>query len=70
MYIKGIRFIADMHRIYIKTWGINGTDWHTGAYWMEQEDVEQIVKEWLKEWKNSIVDVSDSDEEKEKEKGK
>ena len=37
---------------------------------MEQEDVEQIVKEWSEEWKSSIVDVSDSNEEKGKEKGK
>ena len=37
---------------------------------MEQEEVEQIIKEWLEEWKNSAIDVSDFDKEKEKEKGK
>jgi len=43
-YIKGIRFMADMHRIYIKSRYVKGIDWHTGAYHMEQEDVENIVK--------------------------
>ena len=37
---------------------------------MEQQDVEEIIKEWSEEWKNPAVDISDSDEEKEKEKGK
>ena len=32
MYIKGIRFMADMHRIYIKLHDVKGIDWHTGAY--------------------------------------
>ena len=70
MYIKRIRFMVDIHRIYIKPHEVKGTDWHTGAYRMEQEDVEQIVKEWSEDWKNSTVDVSDSDEEKGNEKGK
>ena len=39
----------DIHRIYIKPRGVKGIDWHTGAYRMEQEDVEQIIKEWLEE---------------------
>ena len=70
MYIKRIRFIVNIHRIYIKLHGVKGIDWHTSAYQMEQEDVEQIIKEWPKEWNISIVDVSDSDEEKEKGKEK
>ena len=39
---------------------------------MEQQDIEEIIKEWPKEWKNPDVDIRDSDEEKEteKEKGK
>ena len=47
-------------------------DRYIGAYRMEQQDVEEIIKEWLEKWKNPIIDISDSDEEKEieKEKGK
>ena len=37
---------------------------------MEQQDVEKIIKEWSEEWRNSTVDISDSNEEKEKEKEK
>ena len=70
MYIKRTRFIEDIHRIYIKPRGVKGIDWHTSSYRMEQEDVEQIIKEWPEEWKSSTIDVCDSDEEKEKEKGK
>jgi hypothetical protein len=70
MYKKGIRFMADMHRIYIKPRGVKEKDWYTGAYWMERQDVEEIIKEWSEEWRNSIVDISDSDEEKEKEEEK
>ena len=70
MYKKGIRFMVDMHRIYIKPGGVKEKDWYIGAYRMEQQDVEEIIKEWSKEWKNSTVDISDCDEEKEKEKGK
>ena len=70
MYIKGIRFITDIHRIYIKPHGVKGVDWNTGAYRMEQEDVEQIIKEWPDEWKSSAIDVRNSVEENKKEKGK
>lgn len=41
---------------------------------MEQQDVEEIIKEWPEEWKNPTMELSDSDEEqdkgKEEEKGK
>ena len=73
MYIQRIRFVADIHRIYIKSCGVKGKDWYTGAYRMDQEDIEQIVKEWSKEWKNSIENISDSDDEdmaKDKDRGK
>lgn len=62
--------MANIHRIYIKPRGIKGIDWHTGAYQMEQEDVEKIIKEWLEEWKTIAIDISDFDKEKDKEKGK
>ena len=72
MYKKEIRFMADMHRIYIRLRGVKGQDWYTGAYRMDQQDIEEIIKEWPEEWKNPVVDIRDSDEEKEteKEKGK
>ena len=40
---------------------------------MDQEDIEQIVNEWLQEWKNSIENISDSNDEdtpKDKDGGK
>ena len=43
---------------------------------MEQQDIEEIIKEWPEEWRNSTEDISDSDEDpkigkdKEKIKGK
>ena len=39
---------------------------------MELEDIDEIIKEWSKEWKISVVDLSNLDEElsKEKDKGK
>ena len=73
MYIKRIRFFVDIHRIYIKSCGIKGINWCIGAYKMDKEDIEQIVKEWLKEWKNSAENVSHSDDEetlKDKDRGK
>ena len=62
MYIQRIRFAADIHRIYIKPRGVKGIDWYTGAYIMDQEDIEHIVKEWPEEWKNSAENVSDSND--------
>lgn len=44
MYIKRIRFVVDMHRIYIKPCGIKNVDWHTSAYCMEPEDIDEIIK--------------------------
>ena len=35
---------------------------------MDQQDIEEIIKEWSEEWKNPAVDISDSDEEKEEKK--
>ena len=49
MYIKRIRFVVDIHRIYIKPCSVKGIDWHIGAYRMEQQEVEKIVKGW---WRN------------------
>ena len=37
---------------------------------MEPEDIDQIIKEWLDEWKGSVVGDSDSEEDKDKEKDK
>ena len=59
--------MANMHRIYIKLWGVKEQDWYIGPFWMEQQDVEEIIKEWLEEWKNPNMDISDSEEETKKE---
>ena len=75
-YKKGIRFMADMHRIYIKLRCVKDQDWYNGAYQMDQQDIEEIIKEWPEEWRNLARDISDSDEDleagkdKEKDKGK
>lgn len=62
----------DIHKIYIKPHGVKSIEWHTDAYRMEPVDIDQIIKDWTKEWKTSDVDLSDSDEEttKDKDKGK
>lgn len=72
IYIKRIKFTMDMRIIYIKLRGIKNVYWHTGAYRMELEDIDEIIKYWLEEWKSFIVDLIDWDEEtlKEKDKGK
>ena len=72
MYIKKIIFAADMHRIYIKLCGSKNVYWLAGAYRMEPEDIEEIIKDWPEEWKSSTVDLIDSDEDppKYKDKGK
>lgn len=59
--------MEDMHRIYIKPWGIKEKDWYTRAYRMEQQDIEEIIKEWPEEWKNPAIDLSDSDDDQEQE---
>ena len=72
MYIKRIKFTADIHRIYIKPCGVKNVDWHNSAYHMESKDINHIIKDWPEEWKRSIVDLSESNEEatKEKDEGK
>ena len=46
LYKKRIRFMANMHRIYIKPQSVKDQDWYTGAYRMEKQDIEEIIKEW------------------------
>lgn len=72
MYIKKIRFAADMNKICIKPREVKNADWHTGAYRMEPKDIEEIVKDWPEEWKSSAVDLTDSGKAppKDKDKGK
>ena len=72
MYIMKTRFAMDMHMIYIKPHGSKNVDWHTRAYRMEPEDIEEIVKDWPEEWKSSAMDLTDSDKDppKDKDKGK
>ena len=66
LYKKEIRFMVDMHRIYTKPRGIKEKDWYTRAYQMEQQDVQEIIKEWPEEWRNPTIDISDFDEDQEK----
>lgn len=72
MYIKRIIFAVDMNIIYIKPRGIKNVDWHTDAYRMEPEDIDEITKDWTEEWKSSTLDMTNLDENtlKEKDKGK
>lgn len=67
LYKKRIRFTENMHRIYIRPRGVKGQDWYTRAYQMEQQDIEEIIKEWLEEWRNPAINLSDSNEDQEKE---
>ena len=64
--------MVDLHRIYIKPEGVKEKDQYTSIYWMEQKDIEEIIKEWPEEWRSPAINLSDSDEEQEtkKEKGK
>ena len=61
LYKKGIRFMANLHRICIKPRGVKEKDWYTGAYQMEQPAIEEIIKEWPEEWRNSTINLSDFD---------
>ena len=63
----------DIDSLYIKPHSIKGKDWYTGAYRMDQEDIEQIIKEWSEEWNASIENVNDSNDKetsKDKDRGK
>ena len=65
VYSKKVWFLMDMHQIWIKPHGIKKSGWYVGSYRMTVEDVEQIIKEWPKEWQNIEV-KSDDDTESEK----
>lgn len=60
VYSKKVRFLADMHQIWIKPRGIKKFGWYAGSYRMTTGDVEQIIKEWPKEWQN--IEVKDDDD--------
>ena len=62
--------MVDLHRIYIKPRGVKTKDWYTGSYLMVQVDIKEIIKEWLEEWRNPIVNHSDSNEGRDREKSK
>ena len=62
--------MADIHHIYIKTCGVKTKNWYTGSYRMVQADIEEIIKEWPEEWRNSDDIHSDSEEDNDKETDK
>lgn len=66
MYRKQIRFMVDLHRIYIKPHGVKTKDWYIGSYRMVQADIEEIIKEWPKEWRSLDINLSESDEDSDK----
>ena len=70
MYKKHICFMVDLYYIYIKPHGVKSKDWYTGSYRIVQADIEEIIKEWPKEWKNPDINLSESDEDSDKEKAK
>ena len=70
MYKKQIHFMVDLHRIYIEPRSVKTKDWYTGSYRMVQDDIEEIIKEWPKEWRNPDINLSELDEDSDKEKDK
>ena len=65
VYSKKVRFLIDMHQIWIKPCSIKKSGWYAGSYRMTTEDVEKIIKEWPEEWQNIEV-KSDDDTKSEK----
>lgn len=49
-----IKFMANMHQVYINPWGVKNQDWFIGSYRMEQQDIKEIIKELLEEWKTLL----------------
>ena len=45
VYLKKVRFLVNMHQIWIKPRGIKKSGWYVGSYSMTAEDMEQIIKE-------------------------
>ena len=70
MYKKQIHFMTDLHRIYIKPRGVKTKDWYTGSYRMVKVDIEEIIKEWLEEWRNPDINLSELEEDSDREKAK
>lgn len=70
MYKKQVCFIADLHRIYLKPRSVETKDWYTRSYRMSQMDIEEILKEWLEEWRNPTKSSSDSEDVTRKHAGK
>ena len=60
VYLKKVRFLVNMHQIWIKPRGIKKSGWYVGSYSMTAEDMEQIIKEWLEEWQS--IEVKDDDD--------
>lgn len=72
VYKNQVCFMANLHRIYLKPHDVETKDWYIGSYQMSQMDIEEIIKEWPEEWRNSGDIHSDSEEgtDKETDKGK
>ena len=62
--------MADMHQIYINLRSVKDQYWYIEAYQMEQQDIEEIIKEWQEERRNPTEDISDYDEDPKTGKGK
>ena len=61
MYKNQVCFTTDLHHIYLKPHGVETKDWYTGSYQMSHMDNEEILKEWLEEWRNPADNNSDSE---------
>jgi hypothetical protein len=70
MYKKQLHFMADLHHIYIKKRSVKTKDWYAGSYCMVQADIEEIIKDWPKEWRSPDINLSELDEDGDKEKVK
>ena len=53
--------MVDTHHIYIKPCGVKTNDWYTGLYHMTQDTIEEIIKEWPKEWRNLEINLTELD---------
>lgn len=65
VYSKKVRFLVDMHQIWIKPRSIKKSGWYVGLYCMTVEDIEKIIKEWPEKWQN-IEAKGDDDTKSEK----
>ena len=58
IYDNRLNFMADSHRIYLRTKRSRRNDWANGWFRMIVKDVEDIVKDFDDEWKQYFEDTT------------